>query len=162
VDPPLHASPVVEVTTTTLPAVADMLVVPTASGAGSGTPLTPPASCTSRYWPGCNVIDGSTVTPLAAKLPVPVALAYCTDQPATDAGSAPRLYSSTKSLVYGAPVFPPPPNTWLITMSGETACAGTTPATNAAAADRVSTAACVVSRPSPCFIACAPFVNRLS
>src|SRR5262249_10928607 len=115
----------------------------------------------SRYWPGCSVIDGSTVTPLPAKLPVPVALAYCTDQPATDAGPVPRLYSSTKSLVYGAPVFPPPPYTWLITMSGETACAGAAGLMPAAAAARVTRAAYVASRLIRCVIACAPFVNGL-
>ncbi|HEY3262243.1 MAG TPA: hypothetical protein VGJ95_18590 [Pseudonocardiaceae bacterium] len=141
VDPPLQASPAVEVTSTTLPVVADMLVVPVASGVGSGTPLAPPASCTSRYWPGCRVMAGSAVGLFAAKLPVPVALAYCTDQPATDAGLAPRLYNSTKSLVYGAPVLPPPPYTWLITMSGETACAGATPMTPSAVDDSVTTAA---------------------
>jgi hypothetical protein len=46
---------------------------------------------------------------VAPKLPVPVALAYCTDRPLNETGAFPRLKSSTKSCVYGAPVFPPPP-----------------------------------------------------
>src|SRR5437762_1597198 len=53
----------------------------------------------------------------------PPAEAYCTVQPATLTVAVPRLYSSTKSLVYGAPVLPPPPYTWLTTMSVDAACA---------------------------------------
>jgi hypothetical protein len=57
-------------------------------------------------------------------LPVPVALAYCTDMPVSDTAVVPRLNSSMKSFWYGAPVFPPPPKTWLITTSAEgIACA---------------------------------------
>ncbi|KJY29208.1 hypothetical protein VR45_30515 [Streptomyces sp. NRRL S-495] len=53
----------------------------------------------------------------------PAAEAYWTVQPVTLTGVVPRLYSSTKSLVYGAPELPPPPYTWLMTRSGDTACA---------------------------------------
>ena len=42
------------------------------------------------------VTAGSAV---AVKFPVPVALAYCTDQPATDCGVVPRLKSSMKSVL---------------------------------------------------------------
>ena len=47
VDPPLQASPMAELTRITFPAVADMAVVPLASGDGSKAPIAPPeASCT--------------------------------------------------------------------------------------------------------------------
>ena len=44
---------------------------------------------------------GSSVSwvELAPKLPVPVALAYCTDHPASETEAVPRLNSSTKSCV---------------------------------------------------------------
>src|SRR6266496_3085906 len=69
------------------------------------------ASSTSRYWPGASETSGSSVScpELAPRFPVPVALVYCSDQPATEALVAPRLNSSTKSLAKGAPVLPPPP-----------------------------------------------------
>ena len=59
-------------------------------------PFTPLASRTRKYWPGARVTAGSSVNwPLfAPKLPVPVALAYWTELPASDAGAVPRLYSS--------------------------------------------------------------------
>ena len=82
---------------------------PVASGVGSG--VVPPAPCpswTSRYWPGPRVIEGSDVT-FEEKRPVPVALEYCTDQPAREVGVEPRLKSSMKSWVYVAPELPPPP-----------------------------------------------------
>jgi hypothetical protein len=46
---------------------------------------------------------------LAPKLPVPVALAYCSDHALRSTGALPRLKSSMKSLVYCAPELPPPP-----------------------------------------------------
>ena len=48
-----------------------------------------------------------------------VALAYCTDQPLRLTGEWPALKISMKSLRNGAPEFPPPPKTWLITMCGD-------------------------------------------
>ena len=51
---------------------------------------------------------------------VPVAGEYCTDQPVTFTAVAPRLNSSMKSFLRVAPLFPPPPYTWLITMPVET------------------------------------------
>ena len=48
-----------------------------------------------------------------------VALAYCTDQPLRLTGVPPALKISMKSLRNGAPEFPPPPKTWLITMCGD-------------------------------------------
>ncbi len=48
---------------------------------------------------------------LALKRPVPVALAYWIDQPLIETADPLRLKSSTKSLVYGAPLLPPPPYT---------------------------------------------------
>ena len=44
--PPLQPRVVVVLASTTLPAVPDMLIVPLASGVGSGLPLAPPASPT--------------------------------------------------------------------------------------------------------------------
>jgi len=41
--------------------------------------------------------------------------AYWTVQPLTSTGALPRLTSSTKSFVNGAPVLPPPAKTWLTT-----------------------------------------------
>jgi hypothetical protein len=41
--------------------------------------------------------------------------AYCTVQVLTSTGALPRFRSSTKSFVNGAPVLPPPANTWLTT-----------------------------------------------
>jgi hypothetical protein len=89
----LQASAVVALTRTTLPALADIAAPPVASGVGSGAPAEPPLIWTRKYLPGCTVTEGSTVT--LPKLPVPVALAYCTDRPASGTGAAPRLYSST-------------------------------------------------------------------
>src|SRR5215470_10379378 len=103
----------------TLPLVALIAIVPVASGVGSGTPEpAPAASWIRKYLPG-------------AMLPVrlvfdhdePVDDAYCTDQPVMVTVEAPRLNNSMKSFVYCAPVLPPPPYTWLTTMSGETALA---------------------------------------
>ena len=65
-----------------------------ASAAGRALPPLAVASRTSRYWPGCRV-PLSAATPLPEKLPVPVALPYCTDQPLTSTGLLLRLKSST-------------------------------------------------------------------
>ncbi|HEX9296339.1 MAG TPA: hypothetical protein VF881_10900 [Polyangiaceae bacterium] len=107
--PPLQASPVIVLTSATLPPLALMFTVPIASGVGSaGADPVPAAICTSRYCPGAKVaLIG--VTALEAKVPVPVALAYCTDQPLSEKAVELRLKSSTKSFLWGAAVFPPPP-----------------------------------------------------
>ena len=44
----------------------------------------------------------------------PAAVEYCSDQPPMDWAEELALNSSTKSHWNGAPVLPPPPNTWLI------------------------------------------------
>ena len=117
---PLHPRDAVVLASATLPAPAAIAigVGSATSGVGSGLPTAAfVASCTRKYWPGCNVTSGSSVScvALTPRLPVPVALAYCTDQPFSDTGVVPRLNSSTKSCVNVAPVLPPPPYTWLIT-----------------------------------------------
>src|SRR5687768_17185312 len=68
-----------------------------------------------KYCPGNNVTDVSGVTDHVEA----VALAYCTDQPLRLTLTIPRLKISMKSFRKGAPAFPPPPNTWLMTMVGE-------------------------------------------
>src|SRR5882672_2602819 len=92
-EPPLHPSDAVELTRATLPAPAAMLIAGTETRSGArAIPFDPPASCTRKYWPGLRDTFGSSViwfvTP---KLPVPVALAYCSDLPLSDTGDAPRL-----------------------------------------------------------------------
>jgi hypothetical protein len=111
-EPPLQPRGVVLLTSATLPAVALMLigVGSVTSGAGSAAPVAPPAPCTSRRPPGARLPVSSVIWELVPpKLPVPVALAYCSDQPVSETELEPRLKSSTKSLLYGAPLFPPPP-----------------------------------------------------
>src|ERR1700682_5386206 len=53
------------------------------------------------------------VTCHAAVAPAEV---YCTDQPVTFTGAAPRLNSSMKSFLKVEPPLPPPPYIWLITI----------------------------------------------
>src|SRR5471032_2977165 len=97
-----------------------MAMLPVASGVGkSCVPPAPWACCTSKYWPGCNSIAGKAVT---AQLD-PAAEAYCTLQFVKLTGLALRLKISMKSLRYKAPELPPPPYTWLMTIS-EAASAG--------------------------------------
>src|SRR5262245_51573148 len=110
VEPPLQVSPVVVVARITFPPVALMLTVPVASGVGSGEPVAPPACWTRKYWPGPSDPD-SVVTGFEPKFPAPVALAYCTDIPASETDPAVGLKISTKSLRNGAPALPPPPYT---------------------------------------------------
>jgi hypothetical protein len=99
VEPPLQPSGVVVFTSATLPAVALMAigVASVTSGAGSGAPApAPAASWTRRYCPDPRVPESSVSCPAPApRLPVPVALAYWSDQPASEAGAPPRLNSST-------------------------------------------------------------------
>ena len=79
----------VVLTSATLPAVALMLVEPVASGVGSvPTPFVLPASCMRKRRPGASVESPSAVT---CQAPVPVAAAYCTDQPASGTAVVPRL-----------------------------------------------------------------------
>jgi len=71
-------------------------LVELASGlTGRATPLAPEASCTRKYWPGWIVASGRAKT--WVKLPVDEP--YCTDFPASETGTGPRLNSSTKSCV---------------------------------------------------------------
>ena len=67
------------------------------SGVGRGAPTAAlEASWTRKYWPGANDTLGSGVSRLVAapKIPVPLALVYWTDQPASEALAVPRLKSS--------------------------------------------------------------------
>jgi hypothetical protein len=73
---------------------------------------------------------------------VPTTDAYCTDQPVRSTFVDPRLYSSMKSFVYVAPLFPPPPYTWLRTTFVETAAAGG----GTTAIDPAATSAAVASK----------------
>src|SRR4051794_23885992 len=83
---PLRAT--VLLTRATFAAVADMAMVPVTSGVGTlFTPFAPALSATRKYWPGWMETFGSAVTCQA----VPVAAAYCTDQPLTETGLPPRL-----------------------------------------------------------------------
>ena len=98
----------------TLPVVPDMVRVPVASGVGkSCVPPVPLACCTNKYWPACRSMAGKAVT---AQL-VPPAAPYCTLQLLRLTGLLPRLKISMKSLRYSAPLLPPPPYTWLMTIS---------------------------------------------
>src|SRR5689334_825171 len=75
-------------------------------------------------------------------LALPVAERYCTDLPATDTALAVGLYSSTKSFLYVAPEFPPPPYTSLMTRpvpAGLADAAGMSPS-GAATSARVAAA----------------------
>src|SRR2546423_12486878 len=84
-------SAVVVLTRATLAAVALIAMVPVTSGVGRLlTPLVPKLSATRKYWPGWSVTFDRAVTCQA----VPVAAAYCTDQPLSDCGEAPRLNSA--------------------------------------------------------------------
>src|SRR3954452_6220708 len=79
---------VVLLTSATFAAVADIAIVPVASGVGRTlTPFAPALSATRKYWPGWMETFGRAVTCQA----VPVAAAYCTDQPFTETGLPPRL-----------------------------------------------------------------------
>jgi hypothetical protein len=95
VEPPLQPSEAVPSTSATLPAPAAMAIGESSgtSFAGSGAPFAPPASCTSTYWPGSTMTSGNGVScpALAPRLPVPVALAYWSDLPLSDAAVSPRL-----------------------------------------------------------------------
>jgi hypothetical protein len=87
--------------TATLPLLADIATLPLASGAGKLAPSAPAAvpSCTRKYWPGATLQGPVGQTAVTDQAPVPVADAYCTDQPARLTGEAPRLKSSTKSFL---------------------------------------------------------------
>ena len=108
---PLHPRESAPAARTTLPALPLMLMVPTTSAVGSAAPVAPGAIPTRNRPPAGTSTPGSATNWLeeAPKLPVPVADAYWTESPARDAGAVPRLNSSTKSALYGAPLLPPPP-----------------------------------------------------
>jgi hypothetical protein len=85
---------VTEFTNATLPAVADMAIVPIASGVGSAVvPPLPTACLIRKYCPGLSVMLGKVVT----VQDVPVAEAYCTDQPLRPTGELVPLNNSIKS-----------------------------------------------------------------
>src|SRR5438128_6004009 len=65
------------------------------------------------------------------------AVAYWTVQPVRSTEVEPRLKSSTKSFLRGAPLFPPPPKTWLTTTAGEAAPAGLTTKSRARTQNRL-------------------------
>ena len=109
---PLQPSEVAPVARATLPAVPPMAIVPVASGVGSGDPVGAGGVMPTRNRPpaGTSTAGSATSWPRdAPKLPVPVADAYWTDSPSSAAGAVPRLNSSTKSALNGAPALPPPP-----------------------------------------------------
>src|SRR5881394_1477841 len=91
------------------------------------------------------------VTPtrlVVSQVEEPVAEVYCTDQPVTSTEVPPRLNNSMKSFLNVAPLFPPPPYTWLITMPVETrgAC-GLVSAQTVLAMSTMS--ACAMASPNP-------------
>src|SRR5215203_6060791 len=90
----LPASPSKLLTNATLPLVALRLIRPPLMlASGNGAPSAPPeASDTSRYWPA------PIVPPSGCRFtaqPLPVADAYCKDQPLRFTGPVPRLNNST-------------------------------------------------------------------
>src|SRR3954470_1309000 len=151
----------VELTKATFPPVALMAMLPVASGAGrSAVPPAPADSRTRKYWPGCSVMGGNSVS--RPPLPMfPVVLPYCTDMPARDAGKLPRLKISMKSFLKVAPAFPPPPYTWLMTRSGEPwARAGEPIKSKAADAASAGTEILQVMGCASCAKGCAPIKRR--
>src|SRR5262245_38425875 len=93
--PPLQVRPVPLFTRTTLPPVALMLTDPITSGVGSAGALPVLAAIhTRKFLPGGNVAL-IMVTGVCENSPVPVALAYCTDQFVIVKGLWLRLNSST-------------------------------------------------------------------
>lgn len=94
-------SAVVLLVTATLPLLADIAMLPLASGVGRLAPSAPAAvpSCTKKYWPGATVQGPAGQTAVTDHAPAPVADAYCTDQPARLTAEAPRLKSSMKSFL---------------------------------------------------------------
>ncbi len=115
VELPLHPKGVTVLTRATFPPLPLILmgVLSVTSGAGNAAiTLLPAASWTSKYCPGAIDPDKGVIKFVAdPKLPVPVALVYCNDQPSTETLLVPRLNNSMKSFVYTPPEFPPPPYT---------------------------------------------------
>jgi hypothetical protein len=98
-------SAVVAFTKATFPAAELMLTtVVETSAVGRGEPTAPPASCTRK-----NPLAGIVPLRATGDQDVPMDEPYCTDHPARLTAALPRLWSSTKSFVYDAPAFPPPP-----------------------------------------------------
>src|SRR5262245_503623 len=98
-DPPLHPSDTALLTKAIFAPVALMLsgVASMMSGVGKDTePPAPGAPWINRYCPGWIVPDsGVSWVELKPKLPVPVALAYWIDQPASEIGMSVGLKIST-------------------------------------------------------------------
>nr|WP_240040661.1 hypothetical protein [Pseudocnuella soli] len=83
------------------------------SATGKAFPLFPSTpNAIKKYLPGSIKPERAIWLSLHLFDPLP---AYCNDQPARLTLLAVGLYNSTKSLLKGAPVFPPPPYTWLMT-----------------------------------------------
>ena len=112
----------------TTPALPDMVSVPVASGVGRAPEGVAPAASATRYFPWAGMLPDKVVTADV----VPVAARYCTLRPVSGIAAPVVFWSSMKSLVYGAPVLPPPPYTSLMTSPVLLAEAGATRARGAA------------------------------
>ena len=97
---------------TSFPLIALIFVVPVASGVGNAEPIAPPAICTKKC-PLAGIVPLNVV--LLEPHVVPVAEVYWIDHEVMVTGLPELLYNSTKSFKKGAPLFPPPPYTSLIT-----------------------------------------------
>ena len=103
-----HVSRSVERTSATFAPDPDMATVPVTSGSGSaGSDVFAPTACPTRNDPPAGISPARSVCAPFAH--VPVAEAYCTDQPSSETGSSVGLNSSTKSCANAAPLLPPPP-----------------------------------------------------
>src|SRR6188472_911745 len=93
--PPLQPSPVVPVTSATLPAPAAIGIGlgSVKSGPGRAAPLAPGAMPTRKYPPGGTLTFGSSVSCVddEPRLPVPADEVYWIDRPFSEAALAPRL-----------------------------------------------------------------------
>ena len=92
----LQPSVVTPFASATLPALADMLIGVGSSrkGVGRGAPTAAlfVASRTSRYLPGrIEPLSSVSCVAFAPRLPLPVALAYCSDLPSSETEAVPRL-----------------------------------------------------------------------
>ena len=110
-----QVSAAVVLTRATLPAVPLIAIVPVTLPGTGVVPPVPAASTTTNAAPGWMTPVSGVVR---SRRTHPVAEAYWTDQPVRSTGALVGLTSSMKSLVYVAPLFPPPPYTSLIRMRG--------------------------------------------
>src|SRR4051794_1088502 len=92
-EPPLQPRVSAPATSATLPAVPLMLIGVGSTMSAEIDPPTAPASCTSTYPNGSTKPESSVVicVVLEPKLPVPVALAYCSDRPVNGTATGERL-----------------------------------------------------------------------